>query len=175
MNNKVVVNLGGSIKNKITNPDLLEERNKVTFDRDECMTFMMGDDWISDFADFQQDIKDHPELCPDFSYYDMTREEKIEQWWIRYNRLSAINKERYFGESQKNERHGLWSLLYVGPSPTSVHFSMFFKTIEFLGSEQQAAELIPHIKKMRIIGCYAQTELGHGSNVAGLETTATLD
>jgi len=26
-----------------------------------------------------------------------------------------------------------------------------------------------------IHGCYAQTEIGHGSNVAGLETTATLD
>ena len=28
---------------------------------------------------------------------------------------------------------------------------------------------------MHMIGCYAQTELGHGSNVAGLETTATFD
>lgn len=28
---------------------------------------------------------------------------------------------------------------------------------------------------MHILGCYAQTEIGHGSNVAGLETTATFD
>ena len=28
---------------------------------------------------------------------------------------------------------------------------------------------------MNIIGCYAQTEVGHGSNVSGLETMATLD
>lgn len=28
---------------------------------------------------------------------------------------------------------------------------------------------------MKIMGTYAQTELGHGSNVQGLETTATFD
>ena len=34
---------------------------------------------------------------------------------------------------------------------------------------------MPQAKALKIIGCYAQTEIGHGSNVAGLETTATLD
>lgn len=28
---------------------------------------------------------------------------------------------------------------------------------------------------MKMMGCYAQTEMGHGSDVAGLETTAILD
>jgi acyl-CoA oxidase len=34
---------------------------------------------------------------------------------------------------------------------------------------------MPQAKALKIIGCYAQTEIGHGSNVAGLETTATFD
>ena len=31
------------------------------------------------------------------------------------------------------------------------------------------------MKNMDLTGCYAQTELGHGSNLRGFETTATLD
>ncbi|KAL8136642.1 hypothetical protein V2J09_002643 [Rumex salicifolius] len=38
-----------------------------------------------------------------------------------------------------------------------------------------AEKWLPMANKMQIIGCYAQTELGHGSNVQGLETTSTFD
>ena len=34
---------------------------------------------------------------------------------------------------------------------------------------------MPLVKNFKIMGCYAQTELGHGSDVQSLETTATFD
>ena len=64
---------------------------------------------------------------------------------------------------------------------------MFMMAVEQLGDEEQVKKWGPLIQKLKIIGCYAQTELGHGSNVAvskspfligyvqALETTATFD
>jgi hypothetical protein len=43
------------------------------------------------------------------------------------------------------------------------------------GSEEQQAKWIPKCRRYEVVGCYAQTELAHGSNVQGLETTARYD
>ena len=40
--------------------------------------------------------------------------------------------------------------------------------------EEQKAKWVQKALDYEILGCYAQTELGHGSNVRGLETTATF-
>lgn len=48
-------------------------------------------------------------------------------------------------------------------------------TVREQGSEQQKQEWMPKIVNYDIIGCYAQSELGHGSNVRGLETVARWD
>jgi len=52
---------------------------------------------------------------------------------------------------------------------------MFTECIATLGSPEQKKKWLPLADNLNIIGGYAQTELGHGSNVADLETTATLD
>lgn len=52
---------------------------------------------------------------------------------------------------------------------------MFRSSVINLGTEDQVAEWLPKISTMKMTGCYAQTELGHGSYVPGIETTATFD
>lgn len=41
--------------------------------------------------------------------------------------------------------------------------------------EEQQAKWLPPSQRLELIGTYAQTELGHGTFVRGLETTATYD
>ena len=47
--------------------------------------------------------------------------------------------------------------------------------IDLSGSEKQKKEWIPRIQSGEILSCYGQTELGHGSDVQSLETTAVYN
>jgi len=55
------------------------------------------------------------------------------------------------------------------------HYGLFLPTIATHGSVEQVIHWASRALKMQIIGSYAQTELGHGSNVRGLQTTADYD
>ncbi|KAL4888901.1 acyl-CoA dehydrogenase/oxidase C-terminal [Aspergillus ambiguus] len=60
-------------------------------------------------------------------------------------------------------------------SPYFLHMEMFSTTIREQASDSQRAYWMPQIERWEIIGAYAQTELGHGSNVRGLELEARWD
>lgn len=60
-------------------------------------------------------------------------------------------------------------------SPYHLHMTMFATTIREQASDEQHAYWMPKIEAWEIIGAYAQSEMGHGSNVRGLELEAKWD
>ncbi|BFZ58922.1 hypothetical protein PYCC9005_005990 [Savitreella phatthalungensis] len=61
--------------------------------------------------------------------------------------------------------------------PVWLHDSMAYSTVQSQASKHQLEDLgwEANMRDGRWIGCYAQTEIRHGSNLSQLQTTATLD
>jgi acyl-CoA oxidase len=60
-------------------------------------------------------------------------------------------------------------------SPFGIHTFLFLPFLKLQASPEQAAYWVPLANSGKILGSYCQTELGHGTFVGGIETTATFD
>lgn len=56
-----------------------------------------------------------------------------------------------------------------------VQWGLFGGAIENLGTERHHQAYVKKIINLELLGCFAMTETGHGSDVQSLETTATYD
>ncbi|KAK7883621.1 hypothetical protein LTR67_011031 [Exophiala xenobiotica] len=59
--------------------------------------------------------------------------------------------------------------------PYALQATMFATSIREQCNDEQKAYWLPKVESWEIIGCYGQTELGHGSNVKGIECEARWD
>ncbi|WP_082104799.1 acyl-CoA dehydrogenase family protein [Demequina maris] len=101
-------------------------------------------------------------------------------------RLRALD-EAGFGSAGVPERHGAHAdpleavltfetLAQTDLSVTiksGVQFGLFGGAIANLGTAWHHDTFLPGVTSMELLGCFAMTELGHGSDVASLETTIT--
>ena len=95
--------------------------------------------------------------------------EKLEVALTRGKRLRQLSVEHSWSEDDYQVAADLIS----EPDPYGLHASLFLVTLREQGTPEQHMEFLAKAEQWEYIGCYAQTELGHGSNVRGLQTTAT--
>ncbi len=94
--------------------------------------------------------------------------------------LSAYSFPQEFGGGGRRREHiTVFEMLgYSDLSMTikfGVQFGLFGGALYLLGTHEHHRKYLEPMLKGQLLGCFAMTETGHGSNVKGLETTATYD
>ncbi|KZV97534.1 acyl-CoA oxidase [Exidia glandulosa HHB12029] len=101
----------------------------------------------------------------------MSREERYKTGQAVIDRFNELRVEHGWSDEQLES-----ALLLTGEIlPSTLHATAFLPVILRQGSDEQVRHWGMLARARAIIGCYAQTELGHGTDVAALETTATFD
>lgn len=76
----------------------------------------------------------------------------------------------YFAVMETLSYHDLSLVIKFG-----VQFGLWGMSVQSLGTEKHYAKYLKDIGSLKLPGCFAMTETHHGSNVKGLETTATYN
>ncbi|KAM9314154.1 peroxisomal acyl-coenzyme A oxidase 1 isoform 1-T1 [Pholidichthys leucotaenia] len=156
------------------NPDIIKERKNATFDV-EKLTFIL--DGGAEKTQRRREIEALVFNDPDFNEEDpnfLSRSERYSQA-VRKS-AEMILKLREYGISDPEEIYFYKSSVHPGrPEPLDLHLGMFLPTMLNQATEEQMDRFFMPAWNLKIIGTYAQTEIGHGTHLRGLETTATYD
>ncbi|PIB34590.1 acyl-CoA oxidase [Reichenbachiella sp. 5M10] len=76
----------------------------------------------------------------------------------------------YFSIMETLSYHDLSLVIKFG-----VQFGLFGMSVNLLGTKKHHEKYLADIGSLELPGCFAMTETRHGSNVKGIETTATYD
>ncbi|KAL0487225.1 acyl-CoA oxidase [Acrasis kona] len=157
--------------NKV-NPLLARERKGVSFDVSKMTNLLDGGIEKTKAKQRASEIVYADEVLRDRTVQYMRREENMAHEWKRVARAIQISRKH---DLTPEEEHQL--MYYVGSNSgfSSTHSSMFAPTLANQTNDEQRKKWLPLARDYKIMGTYAQTEIGHGSNVRGLETIATYD
>ncbi|XP_072737779.1 peroxisomal acyl-coenzyme A oxidase 1 isoform X3 [Ciconia boyciana] len=156
------------------NADLRRERAAATF-QPELLTHVL--DGGAERTRRRKEIEALVFNDPDFQHEDLnflSRSQRYEQA-VRKSALMVM-KLREYGIADPEEIYWFKSFVHRGrPEPLDLHLGMFLPTLLTQATPEQQDRFFMPAWNLEIIGTYAQTEMGHGTHLRGLETTATYD
>lgn len=163
------------------NGDLLHERSKATFSVERLTNLLDGGKERTERRrQIEEIIRRDPSgiFSNDDNHY-LHRTERHTRALAKHVRMVEICRKLGIGDECDGQicqsKDFLLMIKAIADDlPTSLHWVMFLPNIVSLCDDEQQAEWLPLCRDWKMIGCYAQTEIGHGSNVRALETTATF-
>ncbi|XP_017837257.1 probable peroxisomal acyl-coenzyme A oxidase 1 [Drosophila busckii] len=164
------------------NPDIEKERNTATFDPKEFTILWSGGEQLyKEKKILEKLLLDDPELedPQPISYFSHKElyENSVRKACIVGEKIRKLRADGEDGVNTYNALLGgsLGSAILKEGNPLALHYVMFLPTIMGQGTIEQQVEWLSKAWDCEIIGTYAQTELGHGTFLRGLETRADYD
>mmetsp|Transcript_49064 Transcript_49064/g.36124 ORF Transcript_49064/g.36124 Transcript_49064/m.36124 type:complete len:229 (+) Transcript_49064:170-856(+) len=116
----------------------------------------------------------HPQL-EKFAFQE--RLEGMNEFARRFALHHKFMHENHFADKLLSQQASVLDLtrFHLDYGLIYLHKYAFQPAVELLASDAQLAKYGAKINNLEIIGSYVQTELGHGSDVQSLETTAEFD
>ncbi|XP_063899561.1 probable peroxisomal acyl-coenzyme A oxidase 1 [Helicoverpa armigera] len=164
------------------NEDLLSERKKCEFNVEELTNYLDGGAKATENRrKLERKVLSTKGLIDNVPEEFLSHKEKYEnavrKAVLFYKAMKDAEDPNLSEQERANTtyRSLLPSAVFKDNSPFTLHVAMFIPAILGHADEEQKKYWMNRASKMEIIGTYAQTELGHGTFIRGLETTATYD
>ncbi|PKU37735.1 peroxisomal acyl-coenzyme a oxidase 2 [Limosa lapponica baueri] len=161
----------GSVLGSV-NPDLASERQTASFSVEKLTAWLDGG---AEQTRLRRAVVGVIESDPVFSRENQYFQSQNERYEAAVRKAVHLQKKMHeMGWSENGPEFKYIYRAVAGDVAFLLH-RIFMRSISMLGSDEQIAKWIPLASQYQLIGSYAQTELGHGTYLQGLETTAVFD
>jgi acyl-CoA oxidase len=150
---------------------LAQERAGSSIDVDHLAKHLL---WRNDFLKRQKKILAILEPIAIFSKKNQLNMARPDRYHLGLARAKTLRRLS-LKHGWDREDYLMAEYLMDEMGPYALQTTMFATSIREQGNNEQKAYWLPKVENWEIIGCYAQTELGHGSNVRGIECQAKWD
>ena len=152
--------------------DIIAERERASFDSEAMSDLLYGPAMKVELRRIAAALAADPRFSKKGRYF-MTREQRMAR--SLQIAVDVPLKAIELNVAAKMDLLMVMVAMLDEPLPTALHWGMFVPTIRGQGTDAQKDEWLPKAMQLQVVGTYAQTELGHGTFLRGLETTATFD
>ncbi|KAL6818043.1 acyl-CoA oxidase [Trichoderma sp. SZMC 28013] len=146
------------------------ERARSSIPVDALSEFILGKDWLQMQRRLLPLLTDQ-KLLSKRTQMNLSRPDRYLLGLARAKLLRRMADQHHWSD----EEYEMAKYLVDDVSPYTLHTTMFRQTLREQASDEQQQYWLPKHGRWEVIGAYAQTEMGHGSNVRGIETEARWD